>query len=191
MMDIRKTALTLATGAMLCAPVAGANAASFAGPTSAHEGTAILKSGSEADYRRRYRHYRHRHHDHIDGGDILAGIGILAGIAIIAGAASEGRKDRSRREPPPPPPEPDYPDYSGPDYRGNDGYADDIGGAINACSNAASEGAGSPVGEIESVSRDGAGWRVEGVLGGRDSRAFSCGVTGGQVDFIQFGGRAI
>lgn len=136
---------------------------------------------------RDYRDYRghRRHRDGIDGGDILAGILVIGGIAAIASAAS--KKDRDRR-------------YEDRDYRSeNPRYDDprddsrydrgsgDMEAAINACSDAAERQAGrdARVSGIESVIRDGEGWRVEGELANSDQRTFLCGATNGRVDFVQ------
>ena len=148
------------------------------------------KADGWRDYRgdRRYRGYR-RHHDRIDGGDILAGILIIGGIAAIASAAS--KKDRDRR-------------YEDRDYRSenprydnrrsderyderDDRGSGDMQSAISACSDAAERQAGrdARVSAIDSVIRDGAGWRVEGELANSDHRTFLCGSSNGRVDFVQ------
>lgn len=138
------------------------------------------------DYRR---HRRHR--DGISGGDILAGILVIGGIAAIASAAS--KKDRDRR-------------YEERDYRSeNRRYEDrptaerdddrydrgtgDMELAINACFDAAERQAGDDarVSAVQSVVRDGAGWRVEGELANSDQRTFLCGTSEGRVDFVQLG----
>jgi hypothetical protein len=140
-----------------------------------------------------YRGYRgHRHHrDRIDGGDILAGILVIGGIAAIASAASQNNRDRR---------------YEDRDYRSenqryedrreasrNDGYDDRVTGdmdmAINACSDAAERqaGDGARVSAIDSVARDGVGWRVEGELTNSSERTFLCGSSQGRVDFVQIG----
>lgn len=155
---------------------------------------------------RGYRGYRgHRRHDRIDGGDILAGILVIGGIAAIASAAS--RNDRDRR-------------YEERDYRSqnqryddrradsrydsryaDDRYADDrydrgtgdMESAINACSDAAERQAGADarVSAVQSVIRDGEGWRVEGELANSAERTFLCGARDGRVDFVQIGNRDV
>ena len=59
--------------------------------------------------------------------------------------------------------------------------------AINACTDAAERQAGrdARVSAIQSVIRDGSGWRVEGDLANSDRRTFLCGSSNGRVDFVQ------
>lgn len=138
---------------------------------------------------RGYRGYRghRRHRDRIDGGDILAGILVIGGIAAIASAASKNSRDRR---------------YEDRDYRSDNQRYDDrrsdtrddrgirgMESAISACSNAAERQAGrdARVSAIESVVRDGNGWRVEGELSNSDQLKFLCGATEGRVDFVQLG----
>ena len=134
----------------------------------------------EASEYRRWRHRRRR--NRVDAGDIIAGIGILAGIAIIADAASKSNKrDRDRRAERNDYPAERYPDQAPPPAsNGND-----IGSAVSTCSTAAerSAGEGTRVNEVRSATRDGDGWRVSGDLS--DNRSFDCGVSNGNVDFIQ------
>lgn len=150
------------------------------------------KAKGWGDYRRDrgYRGHR-RHRDGISGGDILAGILVIGGIAAIASAASKNNRDRR---------------YEDRDYRSeNQDYDDrrtdarddsrydrgtgDMEAAINACSDAAERQAGrdARVSAIESVVRDGEGWRVEGILSNSDQRTFLCGASEGRVDFVQIG----
>ncbi|MEH6791441.1 hypothetical protein [Parasphingorhabdus sp.] len=141
------------------------------------------------DYRgyRGYRGYR-RHRDGISGGDVLAGILVIGGIAAIASAAS--KNDRNRR----------YEDRDArpDDRRYDDRYNDrrdsnydrgtgDMESAIRVCSDAAERQAGgnARVSEVDSVIRDGAGWRVEGALENSEQRTFLCGASDGRVDFVQ------
>jgi hypothetical protein len=133
----------------------------------------------------------HHHHDGIDAGDVFGGLLIVGGIAAIAAAVSNSNKDRRARD------DERYRDYR--DYR-DDGYRevppqryrddrsydDDrdgpssswrsgVGddGAVDACVGEVERGDRS-IDSIDSVSREGDGWRVEGrVRGGRD---FSCEV---------------
>lgn len=140
---------------------------------------------------RRYRGHR-RHRGGIDGGDVLAGILVIGGIAAIASAASNSNRDRRYEDR-------DYrsenPRYEAPRYDDrrdesrNDRGTGDMESAINACSSAAERQAGrdARVDAIESVARDGAGWRVEGQLANSDQRTFLCGATDGRVDFVQIG----
>jgi len=144
------------------------------------------------DYRgdRGYRGHR-RHRDGISGGDLLAGILVIGGIAAIASAASKNNRDRRYEDR----------DYRSENQRYDDRRADtrddnsydrgsgDMEAAINACSDAAERQAGrdARVSAIESVVRDGDGWRVEGILSNSDQGAFLCGASEGRVDFVQIG----
>ncbi|OAO01389.1 hypothetical protein [Parasphingorhabdus sp.] len=146
-------------------------------------------------YRGKRGHRRHR--NRIDGGDILAGILVIGGIAAIASAASKNDRDRRYEDR-------DYRnnDYRYNDYRNDDRRYDDrrsdnrtnqgngsMDVAINVCSNAAERQAGGQarVSGIQSVARDGAGWRVEGELSNGSERTFLCGSADGRVDFVQLG----
>ncbi len=177
MIILRKSALAVAGAAVLLTSATPLAAADMGAPAStrADEGF-VLSQASE--YHRRYR--RNRRLD-VDAGDVIIGIGILAAIAAIAD--SSDKKDRRDRDD-----EPRYNERSDdrPVYQGDD----DLGTAVSLCSNAAerSAGNGARVEEIRSVTRDGNGWRVEGDLA-QDS--FSCGTSGGQVDFIQLSDRQI
>ena len=142
---------------------------------------------------RGYRGYRghRRHRDGISGGDVLAGILVIGGIAAIASAASKNNRDRRYEDR-------DYRNENAryddrrADTRGNDRYdrgTGDMESAINVCSDAAERQAGrdARVSAIESVVRDGEGWRVEGELSNSDERSFLCGARDGRVDFVQLG----
>ena len=142
---------------------------------------------------RGYRGYRghRRHHRGISGGDVLAGILVIGGIAAIASAASKNNNDRRS----------DDRDYRTDRQRHDDWRAETrndnrdspgtnaMESAINACSSAAERQAGrdAQVVAIESVVRDGEGWRVEGELSNSDRSTFLCGATEGRVDFVQIG----
>ncbi|MEZ5708037.1 MAG: hypothetical protein R3E02_01470 [Blastomonas sp.] len=129
-----------------------------------------------------YRRYR-RHHRGIDGGDVLAGVLILGGIAAIASAASNSNRNKRYRDDRYDRPEP-RDDYR-PRYEGSE-----LNAAADQCSYAAEQSAGgnARVDRITTVSRDGAGWRVEGLVShDQGSDDFLCGVTNGQIDYIQIG----
>jgi len=143
-------------------------------------------------------HYRHyRYHDGIDGGDILAGVLILGGIAAIASAANKADKDRRESEYPYPDntgrPERDYaPDDNAPDSEPGAGrsYAGSgaVGDAVETCAEEIERG-DRQIDSVESVVRDGDGWRVEGEVDG--GRNFSCSVSdSGQIRSATVGGRA-
>lgn len=132
---------------------------------------------------------RYRQHDRIDGGDVLAGILIIGGIAAIASAASKASRQQR-----------DYRD-SQPRYREEPrryGSADDrpewrestgIDGAVNRCIDEVNRGR-ARVGEVESVNRDGGGWRVAGST--TNNGAFSCTIdSDGRIRNVNVDGRAI
>jgi hypothetical protein len=167
---IGKTALGISALAMTAGAMPVAAAPSF-------QETKASRYSEGHDYRRG----RHHRRDKVSAGDILTGIGILAGIAIIADAAS--KNDRRNDAPPPPV---YYPDD---DYNAQDASraSNDIGQAVDICSQAAERDAGGDarVDEIRSASRDGNGWRVEGTLSGNGAAGFICGASNGAVDFLQ------
>jgi len=127
-----------------------------------------------------YGHYgRGYRHDGFDFGDFLLGAVVAGGIAAVVANSQDrdGRPDRGRVAPPP---------------------DEDHDAAADACSAAVERQAGrysgdARVTDVDVVSRDGDGWRVEGVVqtgddrSYRDSRRFQCGVRYGQVDFVQLG----
>ncbi len=144
--------------------------------------------------------YGHRHNDGIDAGDVIAGILIIGGIAAIASAASKAGKDKRARSPN------RYPDDQG----GSDGYSNDSNrgyGSDNRDarpqwngSNAFNTAVDRCVGEIElgkarvesvdSVNRDGAGWRVQGQV--RGSGDFACSIDGdGRIRSVSIDGHAV
>jgi hypothetical protein len=186
MTSFRAIVLSSAALALLATSAAPAIAADQGAQVSAQNGDDAMQSAS--DYRRRDRGYRH-HRDRVDAGDIIAGIGILAGIAIIADAASKSKKEKRRtsgeRYPE------SYPKDDRQDTRpynpggSQQGYSagNDLGAAVDACSRAAEQSAGSNarVEEIRSVTREGSGWQVLGRLNGT-ARGFSCTTSNGVVD---------
>jgi len=141
--------------------------------------------------------HRHHHGDGIDGGDVLAGLLVIGGIAAIASAA--GKKDQESREADYRYPNRDYrsqddgyyvPPADGPDRPG-DRYgagAGDINGAVDDCV-AEIERNDRRVDSVDSVNREGDGWRVQGRAGGRD---FSCTVDrDGRVRASRLDGRPL
>lgn len=124
--------------------------------------------------------HRHHHHDDIDAGDIFAGLLILGTIAAVASAA--GKADKDWREPDYRYPDRDYrePDRrqggeSGSRWRSSRGIDDAVNGCVEEV-----ERSGRSVETVDSVDRDGDGWRVEGRVSG--DRTFSCSVSeGGRV----------
>ncbi|MFM5916357.1 MAG: hypothetical protein ACKOOL_02365 [Novosphingobium sp.] len=130
----------------------------------------------------------HHHRDRIDAGDVIAGVLIIGGIAAIASAASKGKRDRrddDRRG--------DYPREDQRGYYGNDGGQQwqqngSVDSAVNRCSNEVSRGSGRNV-DVQSINRDGDGWRIEGRTG--DGANFTCAIDGsGQIRNVQVDGRA-
>ena len=140
--------------------------------------------------------YRHRHHD-IDAGDVFAGLLVIGGIAAIAAAASNKNKDRERdyRYP-----EPDYREPSGryggypeprerrDSYGGAGASSSEIGEAVDRCVAEAERG-DKRVDGVDSVWRDGEGWRVDGRMD--DGRDFSCSLDrDGRIRKLTVGGQA-
>lgn len=139
-----------------------------------------------------------RHRDRVDTGDVIAGILILGGIAAVASAASNAKKNKQRDS--------DY-RYRDNDYpqqreRSTGDYADDdrnnrsesrgdngIDGAIDRCMDEVSRGS-TKVGEVDSVNRDGEGWRVQGSTS--NGGTFTCSIDGdGRIRNVSIDGRAI
>ena len=129
-------------------------------------------------------------HDRVDAGDVLTGILVIGGIAAIASAIKS--KERNRRG------------ERGDGYprARNSGYGNDYGNdngqqwqqgsgiesAVDRCSNEVSRGTGR-VQAVESINRDGDGWRVEGRTAA--GKSFSCSVDGsGQIRNVQVDGHA-
>lgn len=173
-----KYSLASAVAAMVAIPVAPVTAAELnVGPSSQianiNDSEPLWLNDNQDRRRRGYRHRRG-----VSGGDILVGAAILGTIAVIAG--SSNRSDRRRN---------DYPQQrSRQNFPQQGGFAvNDIGGAVNACSDAALQSAGGDyqIEQIRSVSRDGQGWRVDGDLNGPNPASFACGVSNGGVQFIQ------
>jgi hypothetical protein len=139
-----------------------------------------------------------RHHrDRVDAGDVLTGILIIGGIAAIASAASSKNKNRDRYERR----EESYPDQRDqrdygrdddrPEWQGQQGRegTGDINSAINRCMSEVSRGS-SRVQDVDSVAREGEGWRVMGRMSSGSS--FSCAVDGdGRIRNVTIDGRAL
>lgn len=137
----------------------------------------------------------HRHRDRVDAGDVITGILIIGGIAAIASAASNNNKNKDRyerRE------RDERYDRDGRDDRYERDYGRDdrpqwqegtgINGAINRCLGEVSRGNAQGA-EVDSVARDGEGWRVEGRASGGN---FSCTIDGdGRIRNVNVGGRAL
>lgn len=133
----------------------------------------------------------HHHRSHVDAGDILAGVLIIGGIAAIASAASSHKRDRREDD------RPEYPRERSAGYGSDneqqqwDRQSQQNGGvdsAVNRCSNEVSRGSGGEV-SVDTINRDGDGWRVSGRTGG--GADFTCSVDGsGQIRNVQVGERA-
>lgn len=151
-----------------------------------------------------------RHHDHDDTGWIVGGIIGIGMIAAVAAAASNSKKKKEQEAR-----ERDYRyrDYDyrddrdyrdGRDYRddgprygerredGNYGYRQGyssrgIDGAVDNCVNEVERGS-TRVDSIDTVGRDGDGWRVDGRISG--GKPFSCSVSGsGRIRAMTIDGR--
>lgn len=142
----------------------------------------------------------HRHRDRIDTGDVLAGILIIGGIAAVASAASNANKNKQRdRDRDYRYPERDYPqarERSG-GYADNDrgerqdwrGTNTGIDGAIDRCMDEVARGS-AKIEEVDSVNRDGDGWRVQGRMSGGGD--FSCSIDGdGRIRNVNIDGKAV
>lgn len=119
------------------------------------------------------------HHHHDDGfGDFLTGVLIIGGIAAVASAAANSHKDRSQPVPQPYPdrtepgdePRADYGADNRPVWRAGQG----IDAAVNHCMDAVETGR-NRVDSVDSVSREGDGWRIDGRMEG--DRAFTCAIA--------------
>ncbi len=127
-----------------------------------------------------------RHRDRVDAGDVITGILIIGGIAAIASAASN--KDKQKRYE-----RRDRDDRDDGDYYERDNGGDNrpqwqdgsgINGAINRCLGEVSRGSDRQ-GEVDSVSRDGDGWRVQGRSAGGN---FTCTIDrSGRIRNVEVG----
>lgn len=134
-----------------------------------------------------------RHHrDRVDAGDVLTGILIIGGIAAIASAASNNKKrERYERREESYPDQRDQRDYSRderPEWQDQQGGAG-INSAINRCMSEVSRGS-SRVQDVDSVAREGEGWRVMGRTS--SGSQFSCAVDrDGRIRNVNIDGRAL
>lgn len=174
---------------MAATPVAAAEL-----PTKTTRTSAVFTPGTfhaeeaDADGYRRWR--RHRH-NRVDAGDVLAGVLIIGGIAAIASAASKNDRDRRYRDR-------DYRyrdrDYRNQDYRYRDRRGDSrydggrgIDNAVEMCVSQIERDV--RVDTVDSVDRNGEGWRVTGSLYNGDR--FTCRIgQDGRIDDVDFGGFA-
>ena len=134
-----------------------------------------------------------RHHDRVDAGDVLTGILILGGIAVLVDAASKSKRERrdDRR---------DYPRRADDNGQREQtyGYGDDnrpewnqgsgIDAAVSTCTSEVARGS-ARVDGVDSVNRDGDGWRVQGRTG--NGGQFTCSVDGsGRIRNVTVDGRS-
>lgn len=146
-------------------------------------------------------HHRHHRGDGIGAGEVFAGLLVLGGIAAIASAASKSKKDREAREQAGD--EYRYPGQQGdPQRNDSGGYGNSgsdnrpewregngINGAVDRCLEELERGS-TKVEGVDSVNREGAGWRVAGRTGG--GQDFACTVdTDGRIRSVSIDGRAI
>lgn len=146
-------------------------------------------------------HYGRHHDDGVSAGDVLAGVLIIGGIAAIASAASKSKKDREAREQagdeyryPGQQGDPQRNDFGGYGNSGSDNRPEwregnGINGAVDRCLEELERGS-TKVEGVDSVNREGAGWRVAGRTGG--GQDFACTVdTDGRICSVSIDGRAI
>lgn len=131
---------------------------------------------------RDYRWGRH-HRDRVDAGDVLTGILIIGGLAAIADAVSKSERDRRNRDrdrdyrypgeapsadyDPDPDTDTDYTPGQRPQWAEGRG----IDAAVDRCVAAVEEGE-RKVEEVDTVNRNGDGWRITGHMQGGE--AFAC-----------------
>ncbi len=135
--------------------------------------------GQDTAANHRWRRYRR---NRVDVGDVVAGVLIIGGIAAIANAAKRERyRDRNGDW--------RYPDNR--DYRSGD-YRDDAGSrgldrAVEQC--VAEIERDQRVQRVDSVDRDGNGWRVTGSL--YNGAGFTCSIgEDGRIENLDTGGQA-
>jgi len=134
-----------------------------------------------------------RHHDRVDAGDVITGILILGGIAAIASAASDnGKRERQRREREdrdvPYEGREDSRGYAGDDARPEWREGSGINAAVERCVSELERGS-AKVDGVESVNKQGDGWRVEGRMAG--GQGFACSIdSDGRIRSATVGGAA-
>ena len=122
-----------------------------------------------------------RHRDDVSVGDVLTGVLIIGGIAAIASAASKGSRERQQQDTyryPAPESRSDSGRYGEPVPQRSWGSERNIDRAVDACVAEVERGAngtsGRRVETVDSVGREGDGWRVSGQASG--GRGFNCTV---------------
>ncbi len=150
-----------------------------------------------------------RHNDRVDAGDIFAGVLILGGIAAIASAASSSNKAKRERERARDYQYPDqsYPQQSYPQRDNSAGYGNDsrpsynepgrssrtesrgLDSAVDRCASEIERG-DRRIDVIDTVAREGDGWRVAGRI--TSGPSFACTVDrDGRVSNVNLDGRAL
>ncbi len=117
-----------------------------------------------------------RHRDDVSVGDVLTGVLIIGGIAAIASAASKGSRDRQQQDTyryPAPESRSDSGRYGEPVPQRSWGSERNIDRAVDACVAEVERGE-RRVETVDSVGRNGDGWRVSGQVSG--GRGFNCSV---------------
>jgi hypothetical protein len=155
-----------------------------------------------------------RHNDRIDAGDIFAGVLIIGGIAAIASAASSSNKAKRERErardyqyPDQSYPQQSYPQQPYPQRDSSAGYGNDtrpnynepgsssrpesrgLDSAVDRCAREIERG-DRRIDVIDTVAREGDGWRVAGRI--TSGPSFACTVDrDGRVSNVNLDGRAL
>lgn len=168
--------------AMAAAPVA---AADLPAPARSSTGSIPQFAVFDADALKAESHRRWRYRDRIDAGDVLAGVLIIGGIAAIANAASKSERSERYRER-----DARYDREYRPEYREDrdprrsDG-ARGIDRAVEIC--VAEIERDVRIDSVDSVDRDGEGWRVAGTIFNGDR--FTCEIgADGRIERVDYGG---
>ncbi|MEP5938683.1 MAG: hypothetical protein ABJ239_10175 [Erythrobacter sp.] len=171
---------------VLSAPLSASTAAPQQTP-----GVFVAEEVNADGYRRYrgYRGYRGYRRNRVRTGDVIAGVLVLGGIAAIASAASKNNRERYRDR--------DYRQddrrYRNSDYqerrddrRGDSRYngSRGIDSAVNQCVSQIERDV--RVDSVDSVDRNGEGWRVTGSIYNGDR--FTCRIgSDGKIDGVDYG----
>lgn len=138
--------------------------------------------------------HRHYHRGGSDAGEVLAGLLLIGGIVAIASAASnaderERRVDDRRYYPEGDGYRPDQTPAGGSDNRPEWREGNGIEGAVNRCAGAVSTGS-REVESVDTVSREGQGWRIGGKTA--TGQPFTCSVdASGQISGVSVDGQTV
>lgn len=123
-------------------------------------------------------HYRHRHGGGDTFGKLLLGAVLGGGLVAIAGNANKNKSTASRSG-----------DDQRDDLRQSGADAREV---ASMCSDAVENMSRGRVSSINSVDRDGAGWRVDGLIDieREGDRNFYCDVVDGRIETVQIANRA-